>query len=68
VSAKHVHEDEDERISTSVAAAILGVHPQTLRQYERQGAITSYRTPGGHRRFRAGDVHALADEVAEVDE
>ncbi|WP_442927768.1 MerR family DNA-binding transcriptional regulator [Microbacterium sp. MMO-20] len=58
--AKHVQISEDERISTSAAAALLGVHPQTLRQYERQGAITSLRTPGGHRRFRLGDVRALA--------
>lgn len=60
MSTKHVHENEDERISTSAAAAILGVHPQTLRQYERAGAIASHRTPGGHRRFRLGDVIALS--------
>ena len=34
----------------SVAAELAGVHPQTLRIYERKGLITPYRTPGGTRR------------------
>ena len=34
----------------SVAAELAGVHPQTLRIYERRGLIEPYRTPGGTRR------------------
>ncbi|HKY48612.1 MAG TPA: MerR family DNA-binding transcriptional regulator [Acidimicrobiia bacterium] len=31
----------------SVAAELAGMHPQTLRIYERKGLIDPYRTPGG---------------------
>lgn len=42
------------------AAAILGVHPDTLKRWERAGRIkVAIRTPNGHRRFRRGDVEAL---------
>jgi len=37
----------------SVAAELAGVHPQTLRIYERRGLINPYRTPGGTRRYSA---------------
>ena len=32
----------------SVAAELAGMHPQTLRIYERKGLIDPFRTPGGH--------------------
>ncbi|MEE9206024.1 MAG: MerR family DNA-binding transcriptional regulator, partial [Acidimicrobiia bacterium] len=35
----------------SVAAELGGVHPQTLRIYERRGLLDPYRTPGGTRRY-----------------
>ena len=44
----------------SVAAELAGVHPQTLRIYERKGLISPYRTPGGTRRYSAGDLERLA--------
>lgn len=44
----------------SVAAELAGVHPQTLRIYERRGLIEPYRTPGGTRRYSQEDLDRLA--------
>jgi MerR family transcriptional regulator/heat shock protein HspR len=44
----------------SVAAELAGVHPQTLRIYERRGLIEPYRTPGGTRRYSNADLERLS--------
>ncbi len=44
----------------SVAAELSGMHPQTLRIYERRGLIDPYRTPGGTRRYSEADLERLA--------
>lgn len=46
----------------SVAAELAGLHPQTLRQYDRLGLVTPGRSGGGGRRYSARDV-ALLREV-----
>ncbi|MDH3500558.1 MAG: MerR family transcriptional regulator [Acidimicrobiia bacterium] len=43
----------------SVAASLAGMHPQTLRIYERRGLIDPYRTPGGTRRYSEQDIERL---------
>lgn len=43
----------------SVAAQLAGMHPQTLRIYERKGLIDPYRTPGGTRRYSQEDIERL---------
>jgi MerR family transcriptional regulator/heat shock protein HspR len=43
----------------SVAAELAGMHPQTLRIYERKGLIDPYRTPGGTRRYSQHDIERL---------
>ena len=43
----------------SVAAELTGLHPQTLRAYERMGLITPGRTGGGGRRYSARDLERL---------
>lgn len=43
----------------SVAAEIVGMHPQTLRVYERKGLVEPYRTPGGTRRYSNADLERL---------
>lgn len=43
-----------ELVTIKEAAEILGVHPQTLRRWEREGKIKPVRTAGGHRRYRLG--------------
>lgn len=44
----------------SVAANLAGMHPQTLRIYERRGLIEPFRTPGGTRRYSEEDLARLA--------
>ena len=43
----------------SVAAELAGVHPQTLRIYERKGLLEPSRTEGGSRRYSEGDIDRL---------
>ena len=43
----------------SVAAEIVGMHPQTLRTYEQKGLVEPFRTPGGTRRYSRADVERL---------
>ena len=43
----------------SVAAELAGMHPQTLRIYERRGLITPSRTSGGNRRYSEADIQRL---------
>jgi MerR family transcriptional regulator/heat shock protein HspR len=43
----------------SVAAELAGVHPQTLRIYERKGLLDPARTGGGSRRYSDGDIERL---------
>lgn len=49
----------------SVAAELTGLHPQTLRQYDRLGLVSPGRTGGGGRRYSLRDVELLR-EVAEL--
>jgi MerR family transcriptional regulator/heat shock protein HspR len=46
----------------SIAARLAGMHPQTLRQYDRMGLVQPGRTQGGGRRYSERDV-ALLREV-----
>ncbi len=43
----------------SVAAELSGLHPQTLRVYEREGLVEPDRSPGGTRRYSGSDVERL---------
>ncbi|MGD0381679.1 MAG: helix-turn-helix transcriptional regulator [Acidimicrobiales bacterium] len=43
----------------SVAAELAGVHPQTLRVYERKGLVDPSRTGGGNRRYSQRDIERL---------
>jgi MerR family transcriptional regulator/heat shock protein HspR len=49
----------------SVAAELAGMHPQTLRQYERRGLVNPARTRGGNRRYSDEDIDVLR-RVAEL--
>lgn len=44
----------------SVAAELAGVHPQTLRNYERAGLVEPARSPGGTRRYSDADLGRVA--------
>jgi MerR family transcriptional regulator/heat shock protein HspR len=43
----------------SVAAGLVGMHPQTLRMYETKGLVRPQRTPGGTRLYSEADVERL---------
>jgi MerR family transcriptional regulator/heat shock protein HspR len=43
----------------SVAAELVGMHPQTLRLYETKGLVRPTRTPGGTRLYSEADVERL---------
>lgn len=49
----------------SVAAELAGVHPQTLRIYERKGLVDPGRTSGGSRRYSEADI-ALLRRIQEL--
>ena len=56
-------DNDDSRVAVyviSVAAELSGMHPQTLRIYERRELIKPYRTPGGTRRYSQADIERLA--------
>jgi len=45
-----------EWLSLKDAAALLGVHPCTVRNWSNDGKLPVYRTNGGHRRYRAHEI------------
>ena len=61
VDERASRDDQDERAVyiISVAAELAGVHPQTLRIYERKGLVRPKRTQGNTRRYSQADVDLL---------
>lgn len=55
----HIHQEDQPRYVISVAAEILGVHPQTLRLYEREGLVEPKRTGGKIRLYSERDIDKI---------
>jgi len=53
------HDDDRPLFMISVAAELAGMHPQTLRLYERRGLVLPQRTAGKTRRYSQHDVERL---------
>jgi MerR family transcriptional regulator, heat shock protein HspR len=51
--------DQRPRYMISVAAELVGMHPQTLRQYEEKGLVRPQRTAGNTRLYSDADVERL---------
>ena len=51
--------DDRPRYMISVAAELVGMHPQTLRIYEAKGLVRPKRTPGGTRLYSDADLERL---------
>ncbi|HWG56798.1 MAG TPA: helix-turn-helix transcriptional regulator [Gaiellaceae bacterium] len=51
--------DDRPRYMISVAADLVGMHPQTLRIYENKGLVRPKRTPGGTRLYSERDLERL---------
>lgn len=60
------HMDSDTPVfAIAVAAQLAGMHPQTLRQYDRIGLVVPGRTSGGSRRYSTRNIEQLR-EVAQL--
>jgi excisionase family DNA binding protein len=57
-----IDKDDGRWMTLSEAAALLDVHPTTLRRWANNGDIPVMVTPGGHRRFTAADQARVARE------
>ena len=55
----HIHEEDQPKYVISVAAQILGVHPQTLRLYEREGLVEPQRSHGKIRLYSERDIEKI---------
>lgn len=58
-SEKNPIDDDAAVYVISVAAEISGLHPQTLRQYDRLGLVSPNRTEGRNRRYSLRDIALL---------
>ncbi len=56
--------NQDKLIVIGKAASLLGVHPDTLREWEKNGQISSMRTKGNHRRYRVADLKKAESDKA----
>jgi MerR family transcriptional regulator/heat shock protein HspR len=54
-----IDERSDPRYMISVAAKLVGMHPQTLRIYEAKGLVRPRRTPGNTRLYSEADLERL---------
>lgn len=52
-------------LSVGEAAGLLGISPDTLRRWEKDGRIQSCRTPTNHRRFDRAKIEALLAQSAQ---
>jgi len=58
--------DGEVLLTPGEVAQIFRVNPKTVSRWARAGKISTIRTLGGHRRFRAGDVEALVAATKEA--
>jgi excisionase family DNA binding protein len=57
--ASNVDDNSERLLTPGEVAALFRVDPKTVTRWAASGRISSIRTPGGHRRFRESEVHAL---------
>jgi MerR family transcriptional regulator/heat shock protein HspR len=54
-----MHDDDEPMYLISVVASMLDIHPQTLRQYEREGLIAPSRSRGRIRMYSQKDIEKI---------
>lgn len=59
--------NDDELLTPSEVARMFRVDPKTVTRWARSGKLSSIRTLGGHRRYRAKEVRALLDDHEQVE-
>lgn len=52
---------DEELLTPSEVAKLFRVDPKTVTRWAKAGKLSSIRTLGGHRRYRASEVHALLE-------
>jgi excisionase family DNA binding protein len=57
---------EQELLTPREVAVLFRVDPKTVTRWAQAGRITSIRTIGGHRRFRASDVHRFLEAASDL--
>ena len=55
--------DADELLTPAEVAALFRVDPKTVTRWAKAGKLTSIRTLGGHRRYRASEVRSLLEGI-----
>jgi excisionase family DNA binding protein len=58
---------DDDVLSPGEVAALFRVDPKTVARWAQQGRLKSFRTPGGHRRFKRSDIMALLPKPKDTD-
>src|SRR3989440_9196697 len=53
------HRDDSEWLTLGQAARFLGVAQSTIRKWTDSGRVPAFKTPGGHRRYRRGDLDSF---------
>jgi excisionase family DNA binding protein len=54
-------ENDEELLTPSEVAKLFRVDPKTVTRWAKSGKLSSIRTLGGHRRYRASEVRSLLD-------
>ena len=54
---------EPKHLTASQAAALLQVSPKTVSRWAKEGKLPFLKTLGGHRRYPAGEISQLADQL-----
>ena len=52
-------------LTPAEAAHLFHVNPKTVTRWSKEGKLPSIRTMGGHRRFRADEIHRLLEASTE---
>jgi excisionase family DNA binding protein len=60
-SAVNGQDNQDELLTPSEVAKLFRVDPKTVTRWAKAGKLSSIRTLGGHRRYRADEVRRLLD-------
>lgn len=55
------HAEPEQLLTPAEVAALFRVDPKTVTRWAKAGKLTSIRTLGGHRRYRAVEVYALLE-------
>lgn len=53
------NKEQDRLLTPGEVAEMFRVDPKTVTRWAAAGRLSSIKTPGGHRRFRESEVHAL---------